>query len=149
MQTKLIRKTYLCSDIIVILTILVIGIAFLPVGSGWQNIGYIIIVCDACLMPFYIHGHKIEGERGVFREETLPVSRAEEESILSFLNGDVATPDFKVQGQGGALISIYSQKGTGISYAQYYDHAKILEGITFPLHKITSTQKEALLNIKP
>lgn len=144
----MIRKTFLLSDIIVILAILVVGIAFLPFGSGMRIIGYIILATDACILPFYMHGYKIEGISGTFKKESISVQKDKQEDIMSFLKGEVDTPDFKVMEQGGALLSIYSKKGEDVAYAHFYNYDQILNGTTPPVQQITAAQKEMLLNLK-
>ena len=84
-KNKNIRKTFLWSDMIVILAVILAGVAFLPFGLGWQELGYSIIVCGLCMAPLYMHGYKIVGESGVFQEECILVSRKDRESIFYFL----------------------------------------------------------------
>ncbi len=145
MKTKNIRKTFLWSDIVILLAVLAIGVVLLPWGSGWKELGYVIIACDVCMLPFCLHGYKITGESGVFHEKSIAVSRDDQEAILSFLEDGNSTFDIHVNEQGGALISIYYQKGKDVFYAQYYDYVQMMEGETFPLLKISTDQKVKLL----
>lgn len=142
-KNKNIRKAFLWSDVIVILAVVLVGIALIPFGSGWRELGYTVIACGVCMIPLYIHGYKITGVSGVFREEGIPVSREDKESILSFLKGESPSFDIHRQEQGGALISVFYQKNN-VLYAQYYDYTEILEGESFPVLKISAEQYETL-----
>ena len=144
MKTKNIRKTFLWSDIVILLAILAIGVVLLLLGSGWKELGYVVIACDVCMIPFCLHGYKIAGELGVFHEESLAVSRDDQEAILAFLKGENNTLDILANEQGGALISVYYQKGKDVFYAQYYDYVQMMEGVKFPLLKISPDQREKL-----
>ena len=146
-KNKNIRKTFLWSDMIVILAVILAGVAFLPFGLGWQELGYSIIVCGLCMAPLYMHGYKIVGESGVFQEECILVSRKDRESIFLFLSGESSSLDFHQQEQGGALVSLFYQKNKEVYYAQYFDYAQIMKGETFPVVKISSEQYEALRNL--
>lgn len=148
MKSKNIRKTFLLSDIIILFGTLVVGALLLPFGSAWTAVGAVVIACGACMIPFCIHGFKIESESGIFREVNVPVSRDCQDEIISFLEGDVATPSFKFLEQGGALISVYYQKNSDVSFAQFYEYNHVMEGKSFPLLKITPAQKETILNLK-
>lgn len=147
-KNKNIRKAFLWSDIIVILSVVLAGVAFLPFGAGWRELGYSIIACGLCLAPLYIHGYKIAGASGVFHEECIQVSRTDKESIFSFLNGESASIDFHLQEQGGALISLYYQKKKDVYYAQYFDYTQIMEEKTFPVLKISPEQYEILKRLQ-
>ena len=142
-KNKNIRKAFLWSDVIVILAVVLMGIAFIPFGPGWRELGYTIIACGLCMTPLYIHGYKITGATGVFREESFPVSRDDKESILSFLKAETPSLDIHRREQGGALISVYYQKNN-VQYAQYYDYTEIIDGESFPVLKITTAQYETL-----
>lgn len=148
MKTQNIHKTFLFSDIIVLLMIFAVGAVFLPFGSGWLAIGLCIMLCSVCMLPFYIHGYKIEGAHGVFRELNITVSRDEQDAIMSFLQGDTPTLGFQVQENGGAIVSLYYQKGSDVAYAQFYEYSYVMEGKPLPLLKITPEQKEILLHLK-
>lgn len=142
-KNKNIKKAYLWSDIIVIFAVILVGIVFLPFGSGWRELGYTVIACALCVIPLYNHGYRIAGVPGVFREESIPVSRDDKESVLSFLKGETPSIDIHRREQGGALISVYYQK-KGVRYAQYYDYTQIMEGECFPVLEISSEQYETL-----
>lgn len=148
MKHRNIHKAFLFSDIVLLAAILAAGVVFLPFGGGWQILGLCIIVCDACTLPFYIHGYRIEGTHGIFREMSITVSRDEQDAVMAFLQGGSPTPDFQVQENGGALLSIYYQKDTDVAYAQFYEYSQIMSGHDFPLLKITPEQKEALMKMR-
>lgn len=147
MTHKNIHKTFLFKDIIVILAVLAVGAAFLPFDSWGLIIGLCIIICGVCMLPFYIHGYKIEGAHGVFHEKSIAVSKDDKDKIISFLQGESSSPDFKTKEDGGALISIFYQKNTEVVYAQFYEYSQVMEGKTLPLQKITTEQKESLLKL--
>jgi hypothetical protein len=147
MKTKNIRKTFLWSDIVILLAILAIGVVLLLLGSGWKELGYVVIACDVCMIPFCLHGYKIAGESGTFREESIAVSRDDQEAILAFLKGENNTLDIQFNEQGGALISVYYQKEKDVFYAQYYDYVQMMEGVKFSLLKISPDQREKLLQV--
>lgn len=147
MKTKNIRKTFLWSDIVILLAILAIGVVLLLLGSGWKELGYVVIACDVCMIPFCLHGYKIAGESGVFHEKSISVSRDDQEAILAFLKGENNILDIHANEQGGALISIYYQKEKDVFYAQYYDYVQIMEGVKFPLLKISLGQREEMLKV--
>ena len=147
-KNKNIQKAFLWSDIIVILSVILTGVAFLPFGTGWQELGYSIIACGLCLAPLYIHGYKIADASGVFHEECIHVSRMDKECIFSFLNGESASIDIHLQEQGGALISLLYQKKKDVYYAQYFDYTQIMEGKTSPVLKISPEQYETLKNLQ-
>lgn len=148
MKNKNIHKAFLGSDLVVILAVFAVGIVFLPFGSGWLALGLGIMLCSVCMLPFYIHGYKIEGAHGVFRELNITVSRDEQDAIMSFLQGDTPTLGFQVQENGGAIVSLYYQKGSDVAYAQFYEYSYVMEGKPLPLLKITPEQKEILLHLK-
>ena len=147
MKTKNIRKTFLWSDIVILLAILAIGVVLLLLGSGWKELGYVVIACDVCMIPFCLHGYKRAGESGVFHEKSISVSRDDQEAILAFLKGENNILDIHANEQGGALISIYYQKEKDVFFFLFYDYVQIMEGVKFPLLKISLGQREEMLKV--
>ena len=144
MKKKSVKKVFLATDLCVIVAVLAAGCVLLPFGSGWRELGYVIISCGLSMIPFFLHGYRIEGHPGTFRLEDIPVSRENQDTVLTFLNGETTELDVRHSEQGGAVVSLYSRKNGGEILAQYFDYAQMLNGVEFPIRPITSEQRDKL-----
>lgn len=149
MKKNPVKTVFLASDICVIAAVVALGFAFLPFGSGWRELGYVIISCGLSMVPFFHHGYKIEGHVGTFRLEDITVSRENQDIILSFLEGETDELNVKQSDQGGALVSLYHRKGGNEILAQYFDYAQKLKGVEFPIISITPERCEKLKQACP
>ena len=139
MKDKQVRKAFLPSDIAVLAAIFVAGCACFFI-EGWSAIGIIILLCWAMLVPFYIHGYKLRGQKGLFRVKEIPLSRENKEEILAFLDRKTDTLDLHPWLPGGVLVDVYSRKSDGLMLARYYDYVDDVNGIEYPLREITPQQ---------
>lgn len=149
MKKKSVKHVFLLSDLLIIATVLAIGILLLFLNGGWGALGLTIILCEAVIIPFVRHGYKIEGYPGTYRLEEIPVSRNCQEAVLRFLSDAGDGIDAQPSDAGGALVSVYHKRGENILLAQYFDYAQFLNGVEFPMVKITEQQLISLKNFSP
>ncbi len=147
MKRKQVRKVYLIKDILVLMVVFIVGIACLLLGSGWSVIGVFVLSCGLSMVPFYMHGYKIKGQKGLFLMEEIPVSRQDEEIIRSFINGENSMLNIRLQQNGGALLLLYRRKTDGLVFVQYYDYNQVLQGKESPLIKLSAEQDNILRKI--
>ena len=146
MKNKQVRWAFLPQDIAVLAVIFAAGAAcFLLPGEGWGGTGVLIIFCGALMVPFYHHGYKLAGQKGLFRLKAILLSRENKDEILAFLDGKSDTLDLHPWQKGGVLVNVYTRKNDGLILAQYFDYADYARGVQYPLQKISPAQLEALL----
>ena len=139
MKERQVRKAFLPTDIAVLAVILAAGCACF-FFKGWSGIGIIILLCWALLIPFYIHGYRLRGQKGLFRLKEIPLSRENKDEILAFLDGKTQTLDLHPWQQGGVLVDVYTRKSDGLMLARYFDYGDFVNGIEYPLREITPGQ---------
>lgn len=149
MKKSEVRNVYVLTDLLILAPVLTAGCVMLPFGPEWRAIGIVIIACGLCICPFFRHGYKIQGINGVFHVQDIPVSRENEDAIMSFLHDQASTLKIGSHIQGGAVVSIYTRKGREEIYAQYYDYVKVLAGEHLPVVQITPQKRDELLKLKP
>ena len=145
-----VKRTFLPSDISVLAAVLAAGLLCLLGGEWLKMAGYTLLLCWVCMLPFYHHGYRLEGQKGLFRLKELSVSRSDKEQILNYLAGDsdqlniVADP-LNV----GALVDVYYQKSTDAHFARYFDYSDFASGKQYPLYKVSKEQITALEALNP
>ena len=141
---KQVKKTFLSQDVAVLAGIFAAGAAcFLP-GEGWAGLGGTILLCGAMMLPFYHHGYRLEGQKGLFRLREISLSRENKDEILAYLEGRADKLDLHPRVQGGALVDVYYRKKDGLMFARYFDYADFSQGVEYPLVKISQEQFEGL-----
>lgn len=145
MKKHLVKNTFLPQDIAVLAAIFGAGVLCLFLGEGWVAVGVMILMCGAMLAPFYLHGYRIKGQKGLFRLKEIPLSRDNKDEILAYLDGKTDSLDLKPAWKpGGALVDVYYKKGQDKMLARYFDYADLLQGTDYPLHEVTLKQVTAL-----
>ena len=140
MKEQGIKQVFLLSDIIVMLAVFIPGIVCLFLGKDWSGTGVIIILCGLMMVPFYHHGYRLDGQKGVFRKKDVLMPRECKEDILAFLDGTTETLDLHPRMNGGAVVDIYYRKGEKDAYARYFDYAEFISGTEYPLKEISDRQ---------
>ena len=108
------------------------------------TLGVIILLCGAMMLPFYRHGYRLEGRKGLFRLLEIALSRDNKADILAYLEGSLETVDLHSPQPGGALVEVYYRKGEDRRFARYFDYADFSQGIEYPLHEVTREQVSTL-----
>ena len=139
-----VKKTFLPQDIAVLAAVLAAGAACFLLGEGWDGLGVIIILCWAMMVPFYHHGYRIEGHKGLFRLREISLSRENKDEILAFLDGKVEDIDLHPWAKGGALVDVYWRKKDNFRMARYFDYADFMNGINYPLREVSERQVSRL-----
>lgn len=140
MKEQGVKPVFLLSDIVVMLAVFIPGIICLFLGEDWSGTGVIIILCGLMMVPFYHHGYKLDGHKGVFRKKDVLMPRECKEEILAFLDSKSDVLDLHPRMQGGAVVDVYYRKGTGEAYARYFDYAEFAAGTEYPLHGVAPGQ---------
>lgn len=144
MKEKQVKKTFLPQDIAILAAVFAAGAACFPLGEGWGELGVIIILCGVIMLPFYHHGYKLEGQKGLFRLKEISLSRENRDEILAFLDGNTELLDLHPWQKGGALVDVYWRKNDGFMMARYFDYADFLNGVEYPLRKVSQQQVSVL-----
>lgn len=145
MKSKQVRWAFLPQDIAVLAVIFAAGAAcFLLPGEGWGGTGVLIILCGALMVPFYHHGYKLTGQKGLFRVKEILLSRENKDEILAYLEGKSASLDLHPWQKGGVLVNVFTRKGDGLMLAQYFDYADYAQGVDYPLLEVTEEQVKVL-----
>lgn len=145
MKNKQVRWAFLPQDIAVLAVIFAAGAAcFLLPGEGWGGTGVLIILCGALMVPFYHHGYKLAGQKGLFRVKEILLSRENKDEILAYLEGKTDTLDLHPWQKGGVLVNVYTRKSDGLFLAQYFDYADYAQGVSYPLLKVTEEKVKVL-----
>lgn len=140
MKEQQVKKTFLPQDIAVLAAVFAAGAACFPLGEGWGGLGAIIILCGVMMVPFYHHGYKLEGRKGLFRLKEISLSRENKDEILAWLEGRADSIDLHSWQPGGALVDVYYRKGEDRQFARYFDYADFANGVEYPLHEVTKEQ---------
>ncbi len=135
---KQVRKTFLPQDIAVLAAIFAAGAACCLLGEGWRGLGITVIMCGALMLPFYHHGYRLEGQKGLFRLKELSLSRENKDEILAFLDGRTEDIDLHPWAKGGALVDVYWRKSDGFMMARYFDYVDFSNGIEYPLREVSA-----------
>ena len=144
MKNPQVKKTFLPQDIAVLAVVFAAGAACFLLGEGWGALGVIILLCGAMMLPFYRHGYRLEGRKGLFRLQEIALSRDNKADILAYLEGSLETVDLHSPQPGGALVEVYYRKGEDRRFARYFDYADFAQGIEYPLHEVTREQVSTL-----
>ena len=139
-----VKKTFLPQDIAVLAAVFAAGAACILLGEGWSALGVIIIMCWAMMVPFYHHGYKLKGQKGLFRLREISLSRENKDEILAFLDGKQDDIDLHPWSKGGALVDVYWRKRDGYQMARYFDYADFMDGIEYPLREVSEQQVSRL-----
>ena len=149
MKKHLVKNTFLPQDIAVLAAIFGAGVLCLFLGEGWVAVGVMILMCGAMLAPFYLHGYRIKGQKGLFRLKEIPLSRDNKDEILAYLDGKTDRLDLKPAWKpGGALVDVYYKKGQDKMLARYFDYADFLQGKEYPLCEVSQAQVTALASYR-
>lgn len=140
MKEQQVKKTFLPQDIAVLAAIFAAGAACFLLGEGWGGLGVIIILCGVMMVPFYRHGYRLEGQKGLFRLKEIALSRDKKSEILAYLEGRTNSINLYSWRPGGALVDVYYRKGENRQFARYFDYADFSKGVEYPLHKVTKEQ---------
>lgn len=145
MKNKQVRWAFLPQDIAVLAVIFAAGAAcFLLPGEGWGGTGVLIILCGALMVPFYHHGYRLSGQKGLFRVKEILLSRENKDEILAYLEGKSDTLDLHPWQKGGVLVNVYTRKSDGLILAQYFDYADYAQGVDYPLLEVSDEQVKVL-----
>ncbi|MBQ4434055.1 MAG: hypothetical protein IJK05_08895 [Bacteroidales bacterium] len=149
MKEQNVRQVFLLSDLLVLLVVFLPGIVCLFLGEGWNGAGVIIILCGLMMVPFYHHGYKLEGRKGVFRKKDVLMPRECKEEILAFLDGSSNVLDLHPTMKGGAIVDIYYQKNEACAIARYFDYSEFASGTEYHFREITPEQMKKLESYIP
>ncbi len=144
MKEHQVKQTFLPRDIAVLAAVFAAGAACFPLGEVWRGLGIIILLCGAMMVPFYHHGFRLEGQKGMFRLKEISLSRENKDEILAFLEGRTETLDLHPWQKGGALVDVYYRKCDGFMLARYFDYAEFMKGTEYPLQEITQERVSVL-----
>ena len=145
MKNKQVRWAFLPQDIAVLAVIFAAGAAcFLLPGEGWGGTGVLIILCGALMVPFYHHGYRLSGQKGLFRVKEILLSRENKDEILAYLEGKSDTLDLHPWQKGGVLVNVFTRKSDGLMLAQYFDYADYAQGVDYPLLEVTEEHVKVL-----
>ena len=134
----IVRRVFSTKDIVILAAVLAAGIACLFVnGDGWKGTGVIILCCLAMMIPFFRHGYRIEGQKGMFLLTEFLSDRECKQEIKGFLEGKLASYDPKPIVPGGALVEVYTRKSDGLMLARYYDFDEHLSGAYGSLSEVS------------
>ncbi|MBP5316101.1 MAG: hypothetical protein J6Y83_00190 [Bacteroidales bacterium] len=142
---KTVKKSFLPQDIAIIASVAAAGMALTIFGKAWSGVGVLILLCWVIMVPFCMHGYRLEGHKGIFKLKEYTFSRDDKSSILSYLTGE--NDKLKLQPWkpgGGAIVEIYRRKGDDKMLARYFDYAEYISGTEYPLHEITPGQVSEL-----
>lgn len=149
MKKHLVKNTFLPQDIAILAAIFGAGALCLFLGEGWVAAGVMILMCGAMLAPFFLHGYRIKGQKGLFRLKEIPLSRDNKDEILAYLDGKTERLDLKPAWKsGGALVDVYYRKGHDKMLARYFDYADFLQGKEYPLCDVSQAQVTALASYR-
>lgn len=149
MKEQNVKQVFLLSDLAVLLAVFIPGIVCLFLGEGWNGAGVIIILCGLMMVPFYHHGYKLDGRKGVFRKKDVLMPRECKEEILAFLDGSSDVLDLHPTMKGGAIVDIYYQKNEPCAIARYFDYSDFASGTEYPFREITPEQMKKLESYIP
>ena len=146
---KQVKKTFLLQDIAILAAIFAAGAACFLLGEGWAGLGGTLIFFGLMMLPFYHHGYRLEGHKGLFRLREISLSRENKDEILAYLDGKSDQLDLHPLMPGGALVDVYWRKSDGHMLARYFDYADFIKGVEYPLREITQAQFDTLLALEP
>ena len=144
MMEKQVKKAFLPQDIAVLAVIVAAGFACFLLGEGWVGLGVIIILCWIMMLPFFIHGYRLKGRKGLYRLKEISLSRENNAEILAFLDGKTDTLDLHPWQPGGILVDVYYRKGDNLMLARCYDYIDYVNGVEYPLREVTPQQVSLL-----
>ena len=93
------------------------GAACFLLGEGWGGLGFIVLLCGVMMVPFYHHGNRSEGQKGLVRIKEIALSRENKDDILAYLEGRSDRIDLKGRVTGGALVDVYYRNGESTQFA--------------------------------
>ena len=142
-----VRQVYDLPDLALLAGLLAVGVAFVLLGRGWEEAGYVVLLAWAILLPFWKHGFRIEGQAGMFRRKEYSVSRECRDEILAYLDGQSGELVHKPWKRGGALVDVYNRRRDSLKLARYFDYADFDAGKEYDLRTITPAQESRLAEI--
>ena len=145
MKEQGIKQVFLPSDLIVLTATFVVGIVFLIMGDAMRGVGITVILCGALMAPIFRHGYRLDGQKGIFRQKEVLVSRECKKDIIAFLEGKSEVLEMHPRVQGGALVDIYYKKGSDKAFSRYFDYSDYASGTEYPLCEITIEKMHMLL----
>ena len=149
MKEQGIKQVFLLSDIAVLLAVFIPGIICLFLGEGGNGAGVSIILCGLMMVPFYHHGYKLEGRKGVFRKKDILMPRECKDEVLAFLDGSSDELKLHPTMKGGAIVDIYYQKNDPGAIARYFEYSEFASGTEYTLQEITPDQMKILESYIP
>ena len=144
MKEQQVKKTFLPQDVAVLAAVFAAGAACFLLGEGWGELGIIIVLCGVMMLPFYHHGYRLEGQKGLFRLKEISLSRENRDEILAFLDGKTESLDLHPWQKGGALVDVYRRKSDGFMMARYFEYADFMNGTEYPLREVSPRQVSVL-----
>lgn len=148
-KEKTVRQVYSLSDIALLAGILAVGLALSFLVPSVAGLGYTILLCWVLMIPFWHHGYRIAGQKGVFSMKEILLARECKDDILAFLDGKADSLEYNPGMDGGALVNVYTRRKDGCILAQYFDYAEFAKGIEYELHEISPEKKNRLIEIEP
>lgn len=146
---KTVRQVYSLSDIALLAGMLAVGLALSFLVPSMAGLGYTIILSWVLMIPFWHHGYRIAGQKGVFSMKEILLARECKDDILAFLDGKADSLEYNPRMDGGALVNVYTRRKDGRILAQYFDYAEFAKGIEYELHEISPEKKNRLIEIEP
>lgn len=148
-KEKTVRQVYSLSDIALLAGILAVGLALSFLVPSMAGLGYTILLSWVLMIPFWHHGYRIAGQKGVFSMKEILLARECKDDILAFLDGKADSLEYNPRMDGGALVNVYTRRKDGRILAQYFDYAEFAKGIEYELHEISPEKKNRLIEIEP
>ena len=145
MKEQGVKQVFLMSDLVILAVIFIAGVALLFAGHGLVGVGVTAILCGVLMLPFFRHGYKLDGHKGVYRKKELLMSRECKKDVIAFLDGTSEVLDLHPRVQGGALVDLYYQKGAGGTVARYFDYEDYSNGTEYPLRELTPERAKMFL----
>lgn len=148
-KEKTVRQVYSLSDIALLAGMLAVGLALSFLVPSMAGLGYTILLSWVLMIPFWHHGYRIAGQKGVFSMKEILLARECKDDILAFLDGKADSLEYNPRMDGGALVNVYTRGKDGRILAQYFDYAEFAKGIEYELHEISPEKKNRLIEIEP
>jgi len=148
-KEKTVRQVYSLSDIALLAGMLAVGLALSFLVPSMAGLGYTILLSWVLMIPFWHHGYRIAGQKGVFSMKEILLARECKDDILAFLDGKADSLEYNPRMDGGALVNVYTRRKDGRILAQYFDYAEFAKGIEYELHEISPEKKNRLIEIEP
>ena len=135
-KEKTVRQVYTLPDLALLTGILAVGVVFIMMGEGWNGAGCLVLLGLVLLLPFWRHGYRIAGQKGLFALKEILVARECRDEILAFLDGSADSLEHRPVVDGGALVDLYVRKKDGLALARYFEYADSVAGLEYELHAL-------------